>query len=43
MMMVGFEVVCDAVSEKISNLFGKKEIYETVDPASLVGTFKRYK
>lgn len=43
MMMVGFELMCDAICEKISSMIGKKEIYEAVDPASLVGTFKRYK
>lgn len=43
MMMVGFELMCDAVKEKLISMCGRKKVYETVDPASLVGTYKRYK
>ena len=45
MLMVGFELMCDAIKEKLSSMIGRKKVLEVADrdPASLVGTFKRYK
>ena len=45
MINVGIELFFDALKEKISDFFGRaKELdLEEQDPASLVGTFKRYK
>ena len=44
MLNIGVELCFDAVTEKISDMFGKEK-FEDVEahPASLVGTFKRYK
>ncbi len=41
----GLEVALERLSEKMSQVFGrqKSDEIEEVDPASLVGTFKRYK
>ena len=43
MLMVGFELMCEAIKEKLSNMIGRKKVLEVSDPAALVGTFKRYK
>lgn len=45
MLNVGVELFVDAIKEKLSDLFGAKRVpdIEDQDPASLVGTFKRYK
>jgi len=42
LVMVGLEKAWDNMQEKYKKSFGK-ETDEDVDPASLVGTFKRYK
>jgi hypothetical protein len=43
MMMVGFELMCECIKEKLSSMIGRKKVLEVSDPAALVGTFKRYK
>lgn len=43
MLMVGFELVYDFIKDKITSCIGRKKVLEVVDPAALVGTFKRYK
>ena len=43
MVIVAIELVCKAMHEKLECGHYKKTDVEDVDPAALVGTFKRYK
>eukprot|EP00092_Neocalanus_flemingeri_P051408 GFUD01059780.1.p1 GENE.GFUD01059780.1~~GFUD01059780.1.p1 ORF type:complete len:104 (+),score=31.16 GFUD01059780.1:89-400(+) len=43
MLMVWVELSCIWAVEKCSNAFGKQTVKDPEDPASLVGSFKRYK
>jgi len=45
MLMVGFEIVLQKIEDKCSKMCGRKTLQdaEAPDPASLVGSFKRYK
>ena len=45
MVNVGVELFCTAIQEKFTTKFNKHKIpdIEDRDPASLVGTYKRYK
>ena len=45
MVNVGVELMCISISEKIAAKFSKQKApdIEDLDPASLVGSFKRYK
>ena len=43
MVIVAVELVCKAMQEKLECGNYKKTDVEDVDPAALVGTFKRYK
>ena len=41
---IGIEILLDKIFDKLSKLCGpRKTELEEVDPAALVGTFKRYK
>ena len=40
---IGIELLLDKIFEKLSKLFGSRHKDEEIDPAALVGTFKRYK
>ena len=45
MINVGVELMCISISEKLSEKFNRQKTpdIEDLDPASLVGSFKRYK
>jgi len=43
MLNIGLELLFDAVCEKFSDMFGGNKVTKVEHPASLVGTFKRYK
>ena len=45
MINVGVELMCISISEKFSEKFNRQKTpdIEDLDPASLVGSFKRYK
>ena len=43
MVIVAVELVCKAMHKKLQCGHYKKTDVEDVDPAALVGTFKRYK
>lgn len=40
---VGIELAFEKIGERLSDLFGSKQMLQDQDPAALVGTFKRYK
>ena len=42
-LMIAVENVYDWTIGKIKNMLGKKQTTDPEDPASLVGSFKRYK
>ena len=43
MINIGIDLLIDWVSDKLSEMFGKKKVEDPENPAALVGTFKRYK
>ena len=45
MLNIGLDICVGAITEKISDMFGKKTASDDIEdhPAALVETFKRYK